>query len=431
MDSIKENIKIFLIILKDLTTDLFENIKLIFSFKKILLLILTTPFIYYTIKIQIIISMIFFLYFFLVFFCLFFLKSPFLLQCKEVYLNPEFIERYAFFNVFIQIPRSYAYYTFYNILHFIVNNKKFKHNKLNFFDFVGFTFLFFIVYIYKFSFFLLLGYSYLSINITINLIIMIERLLSYEYENNKALYQTLILNCLIINNNIISKTEDLKIYYNKDDELEFNMFGFFKKFFKNVKSSELLKDVYYNKPQDTDVIYCNNHFTAIQKSLKYKEKNIATNYTSNKTLIIKNEKNIKEEIILTDGKKPNFIGQNKDNYFKDNYLTPPHTIDEKTSIIKEFPTKYIYKANTLKSDANIHLLKNADNKIYYSEKGEILKKENSPTLKEYSKETELPIYKKIEQIQKFEKINEEYLNTKDGKEQYDLFKKAAGYFFEK
>lgn len=44
------------------------------------------------------------------------------------------------------------------------------------------------------------------------------------------------------------------------------------------------------------------------------------------------------------------------------------------------------------------------------------------TLKEFSKEFFLPIYLKILKLQEFEKINQEWLNTKEGKEIYEQVK---------
>lgn len=412
---------IFNIFINKFVFNLINNLKQIKTIYKFTTFIIFIPLIFYIIKIQFYIGFIFFTFYILYFSCFFFIKSPFNIECKETYLNTSHIYRYALYNIFIQIPKSYGYFFFYQTLLFFNKTVKYE-NKFSYLNILIFTVMFFIIFIYKYTFLFIVGYSYLSIIISSNFTIIIFRLLNFKYENNKAVIETLIINCIINYCDMINKVEKLKISYNEDFILKFNFYDKIFSILKNFKKPELIINSINDKnfKKNIDVIYYNNHFTATQQSIKYKDKNISTNYTSNKEFNIiyseKNNEKLLKQIILDNPKNPNFIGENKANY-----LTPPHEINFDVSKIKNFPKKYLIKSNELKEDAFNHLLKNKNSLVLYSENGIILKKEDAPNLVEYSKEYELPIYNQIKNIIEFEKINENYLNTEKGKQEFQLF----------
>jgi hypothetical protein len=183
---------------------------------------------------------------------------------------------------------------------------------------------------------------------------------------------------------------------------------------------ELLQEAYKFDNNNIKTFNINNHFTFVEDSKIYKNENLSTNLTSNPNFGIFDSDNQKKIVKLDAKYNPNLIGQNKDNY-----LTPAHHIDKKTSLIKELPNNVLEKAGKFKSNAQAHLINSKDKKLLESRDGKLYENYNAPTVEEYSKEMKLSSYEKINFINKFEKINEEYLNTSQGKQEYEIFKKFS------
>jgi hypothetical protein len=181
----------------------------------------------------------------------------------------------------------------------------------------------------------------------------------------------------------------------------------------NLYEAMSLKD----KNNDIRIFKINKHYTFIQESEKYENSNVATNFTSHPNLKIYNSKENSELITLTTSFKPNMQGENKANY-----LTPPHVIDKNSSEISILDGKTTVKANKFKQAAHSFFIKNKDTHLLYSENEMLYKSDNSFTVKEYSNEYDLKLSKNIQFLEKFEKENEEYLSTEQGKEDYIILK---------
>jgi hypothetical protein len=199
------------------------------------------------------------------------------------------------------------------------------------------------------------------------------------------------------------------------------MKGLFKGFFENVKNVQLLIDSYNSN--DLKALNVNGHYALIQESQKYKDKNLTTNFTSKSELKIKEI--ISDDNLIIEDKKihltakfmPNLKGQSKNDF-----LTPPYELDKKTSLIKDIKKDIILNINERKDAVNSFLLECKDEKILYLKNEDFIKKNNSLTVKEYSQDYNLSLSKKIKLKEKFEKLNEEYLNTEKGKQEYNFLK---------
>jgi hypothetical protein len=237
------------------------------------------------------------------------------------------------------------------------------------------------------------------------------------------------LNCFIANSDSVAQANEKKIIF-KENSVEFNMKKFFKNFFEKVTDEHLLFESY--KPSKITISRTGDpaHYTYTVRSMKYKDKNISTNFTSNEKLkiyketILGNDKTtLKEEVIKLNKKHtPNVLGENKYNY-----LVNPYELDNKM-IMREIESNLIKQVNTQKSIVNAFFLDSKDDKIMCLKNSKLIANENSPTLKEYAKEYKLELDRKIGLLEQFEKKNENYLNTPEGKKNYDIVKKYLNLF---
>ncbi len=387
---------------------IFKNPKMLISFLVLL------PFIYYIIKIQIIIGFIFFIWYFIIFLIFYnFLKTNYEINCREISINFSHIFRYTILNTFLFVPKAKAYIIFYNILYIIWNKKE----KFNFLNTIFIFIIFFIIYLIKLSIVLLIGYTFLSLFITSNFIIKLFKLLSRNFENKKAMFQHILINCCLNSVDSVGKAEEMNIII-KNKNIIFNMIDIFKNFFEKIKNPELFWKAYYKKFYNIEIGYYNKHFTFIINSKKYNDKNLSKNLTSSEKINVKNINNENIKYICKDSYKPNLKGEEKINF-----LTPTYELDMESSqigVIKDINTEL--KMQTFMNNVQASILNNKCEKIIYSKNDIFIEKQNVPTIEEYANEYKLDITDCINNLTKFEKINEECLNTPEGVVTYTLIK---------
>lgn len=392
------------------------------DFNKILLFVFLVPFVFYIIRFEFYCGLMFLIYFTLLFFFFYFLKSSCTMQCSELPLNTSYLIRYSFYNILIQIPKSFSFLIVYNFFGYIFNSFNMKksnrfYDRVLIYNIISFIFLMIVAYLIKLSVLLLVGYSYISLYVSSNLVIKFFNLLQLNYKTKKAFYQIVLLNCFISNSSIIAKVDGMKIIFD-GDEITFNMKSVFKDFFNNTKNHDyLLRSCMPSDYQCTHAILVGGHYGIIEQSPYYKGENLTINYTSHPKIKVNDDRNGFIEISTKNREKPNFIGQDKENYF-----TPPYTLDTNSSSIDEFPLKYMEKANTFKTKATMLKVDCKDDKILINKKNEFYKSEDFPTIREYSKEYKLPATLNIEYREFFEKSNEEYLRSERGAKEYELVK---------
>ena len=390
--------------------------------KKILLFFFLVPFVYYIIRFEFYCGLVFLMYFTLLFLFFYFLKSSCIIQCSELPLNSSYLIRYSFYNILIQIPKSFSFLIVCSFFGYIFNNFNTKtskrvYDRVFIYNIISFIFLMIVAYLTKLSVLLSVGYSYISLYVSSNLVIKFFNLLQLNYKTKKAFYQTVLLNCFISNSSTISKVDGMRIIFNGGD-ITFNMKSIFKNFFNNTKNHEsLFRSCMSNDYQCTHAILVKGHYGIIEQSPYYKGENLTINYTSHPKIEVHDDKNRCIEIPTKNQEKPNFIGQDKENYF-----TPPYTLDTNSSTIGEFPLKYMKKINTFKTKAIILKVASKDDKILINKKNEFYKSEDFLTVKEYSKEYKLPTTSNIEYREFFEKSNKDYLNSEIGSKEYELVK---------
>jgi hypothetical protein len=201
------------------------------------------------------------------------------------------------------------------------------------------------------------------------------------------------------------------------NEILFNMRSFFKNFFKDVKQLDKLEEA-YTSTSEPQKLYANGHFTYKFNSILHPNENVSTNKTHSPVIIAKNEEGGVNKIELKGAFNPNLKGENKTDY-----LTPNYKLDEKTTIIKEFPKNMVEKVNQFGKNAYAFTINNKDEKLLNSENGKFLMKKDAPTVSNYSKECGISIYDQIKACDEFERANKDYLLTFQGKQNYEIFKK--------
>ena len=403
------------ILIKKSFNELSRNIKIIITDVRSIVGFLTIlPFVYYTLKIQVFVGLVFVSWYsisFLIFHI--FLKTIYNIDCKEIPLNTSHLTKYVLFNVFIFVPRAKAYILFYKILYFYANRKK---NKPLLLDYLFFISGFLIIYFIKFTFVLMLGYTYLSLLVTSELIVKLKIVLSWNYEDNVAKYQHILINCFIDNAFSVGAADEMNIEF-EGDLIHFNMKKFFINFFANVKNPELLTEAYNIKEGVFTQKLVNKHFTYTINSTKYSDKNITKNFTSSKFINVKDENGVVEQIECKDTYNPNLKGE-----FKDNSLTPGYELYAKSAVIGRLDKQFFTKMNVNSKNVLGSILYEKDNQIVYNKNKEFFKKNNAPTIRDHCKEYKISVYENIEKISEFERRNEDYLKTKEGSQEYEVFK---------
>ena len=412
-----KKIKNLINIIKDLyktnTKNFVYNFIIIFSdYKKVIVFFIILPIVYYLIKIQIFFCIVFTIYYIICFLNVYSIKSKDIIECKELELNPTYIYRYSTYNLIIAIPKAKAFLLVYNIIENI-----FIKNKNDIFFYITILSILIVNLIYKISFLFIFGVSYISIIICSETVIKFFNTINLNYDTKKALIQTVLINCFILSSDSIANADEKKIIIEKNNII-FNSEIFMKIFLNKVKKSELFDEA-VNSTIRTVSAYVNNHYTYIQHSIKYKDKNIANNFTSKnyiKVWSLEGEK----KIPLKTGYKPNIMGDDKNNY-----LTPNYELDLKNFFISEINENKSIKLNNFKKAAENHMLLSKDEQILNSNKDKFTYDKNALTITEYSKKYELPIYENIKKINEFENLNKDYFNSNEGKIEYEIAKKIS------
>lgn len=257
-NNLKETITLYLsyikLILENIFKETFINIIYIFKdFKKIIIFIILLPFVYYLIKLQIIIGFLFFIFYN-------FLKTEYEIKCKEIHINFLHPYRYTILNNLFLVPKAKAYIIVYNIL-YIWWNKNYKYNLKNILIVI---IIFLFIYLIKFSVILLIGYTFLSIKIVSNIIVKLFDILSWNFETKKACLQHICINFFLDNVDSVGKAEDMNIIINNNN-VNFNMKQLISSFLLKVNKPDLfLKSYNLNNIQIKHKII-NNHYTFFYK----------------------------------------------------------------------------------------------------------------------------------------------------------------------
>lgn len=391
----------------------FYNLIIIFSdYKKIIIFFMILPVIYYLIQIQFLFCTIFIIYYVLCFINVYFLKSNDIIECKELELNPIYIYRYSLYNIIIAIPKAKAFLFFYSLLENI-----FMKNKKDLLFYFTLILILILNILFKISIIFLFSVSYLSILVSSETIIIFFNIIYLNYNSKKALIQTILINCFILSSESIAIADEKRIIIEKD-KIVFNSNNFMRMFLNKVKRPELFNEAFNSAPKTVSA-FINNHYTYIQQSFKYKNKNIANNFTSNNEIkAVGLEGN--KKITLKGEHKPNVMGDNKPNYLTYNY-----ELDLNNSSIHELDESKLVKMNSFKKAAENHIITSKDDQMLNCDRNGFKYNKNATKVSEYAKEFKLPVHKDIEKITEFEKLNENYLNSDNGKAEYEIAKKIV------
>lgn len=413
--NIKFNFNLILFIIKPVFQKFLANIFIIFNEKKkIICFLLFLPITYYLVKIQIYV-VIFFVLWYLILFIIFYklLKSQLTISCEEAPLNTSNLSNYVILNTFIFIPKAKAFIIVYNFLFFIFKKKE----KLNFSIFFILSLVFLVIYVFKISLILITGYTFLSISVTSDFVINLFNTLTWNYESKKAKYQHILINCFLNNKDTVGKADEMKIIINNGDVF-FNMIQKFYQLFSKFKNLELLGNNYLDIKDNIYVGNINNHYNCLVESTKYPDFNISKNVTSSLFVNSLDENGIISKIECRDGFWPNIKGQNKGNF-----LSPSYLLDKKSSIVKELQSGQNIKLSTFLNRAYLSIIFDKDQKMTFFKDGKLHSDSNTPSVKEFCYDSKIPVTDSIKKIEEFEKVNSEVLNTKEGREAYNVIKK--------
>ena len=145
------------------------------------------------------------------------LKTEKIISCEELPVNTDRILIHSVYNILIGIPRAKSFLLVYELF-FNIKNKKFKVNgKIISILIISFLILF----ILKVSILFLIGVSYFSILITSYFVIDFYELYNLNYEDKKAKYMSILMNCFILFSNSVGYADEKKLIF-KNSEIIFN-----------------------------------------------------------------------------------------------------------------------------------------------------------------------------------------------------------------
>lgn len=377
-----------------------------------LLFIILLPVIYSVIFIQLCVGFFCFLWFLFCFIIYYgFLKTEYTISCKEVPLNTSHLFKYIIVNIFLFVPKAKAFHLFYNIFFFVYKGKQ----KINLTNVVVLFFIFFILFWIKYSILFLIGYSFFSLYVTSEFVINYFNALSWNYKNKQAKIQHILINCFL-NVSSISIVDDFAIIIN-GEKIIFNNKNLIDLFLSQVKYPELIQKAYQTDKIIFTKFFINNHFNFSISSNLYSEYSLSKNLTSSSSIKVKNEFNDFFYKTCKDSYKPNLISESKINF-----LTPSYSFDKKNVLINELGANIFFKMNKFSKNVHSSILNEKNEKIIFYKNGGFLFNVDAPTIQEFCKDKKIPIFQKMEFIDEFEKLNEKYLQTKDGQELYEIFK---------
>lgn len=347
------------------------------------------------------------------FISIFFIKTEWVSSCEEAPLNINYISRYALYNLFIGIPKAKAYlihYNFFFLLHKTLTIKSFIYFVM------ALSSLYILFFIINYYIFFIFGVSYLSLYISAKTINDVFSLLRLNYESREAAYQTILLNCFIINSNSVAEAGNKKIIF-KNKKVIFNDADFVSKFFSTVKNGILLKNSY--NPSGIKLIFANGHYFYFYNSTN-SDICVATNFTSksqikiiHETITDKGIKKSEQPIDLNASFNPNLKGENVNTF-----LTNPFWIDMNTIKIGKLNSAYLDRVNFLKWKANAFCLECKDKSILMWSDGKLIHEYNALTLAQFSRLHNISIKDNIDMLEEFERNNKDYLLTKEGRTLY-------------
>lgn len=391
--------------------------------KKVFIFFIFSFFYYFIFKLQFLIFLIFLTFYFLTFIIMFFfLNTEYTFEFKETPLNPSKIFFYSIFNVVWVLPQSFAFNIFYNILNYVNNMcligflTFFKKNYFIFLLIPFFLLLYFIRY-FVLNFFNIYGAIYISLFICSKIVNDLFRLLEFNFQSKKAMYQNILLN-LFINNSFIQYSIQKKIFLKLNYNLVFNILGHLKTLFPHISGLDKFVSAFmeYDSSIKPIPLYLNNHYGVVYSSTKYTEKNLTNNLISSPHINVISKNSIKkyENDFFT---HPNFKNQDKANCF-----TPSYELNLKSNQIGELPLNSLVNTNQFVLNSQASIILNNKHPILYNKNGKFYEEANAPSVYEYSKEYKIPIIKNLDHFNYFESLNKDYFSTPQGINEYNLIK---------
>lgn len=196
------------------------------------------------------------------------------------------------------------------------------------------------------------------------------------------------------------------------------MLSFLKNKFPKFKS---LDKIFLSYTPDNDLksstIFKDGHFTKMYTSGKFDGKNLANNLTSAPFILVKTQNNEDVKYFNNFYTTLNAVGQDKENS-----ITSTYTSDLKNSKIKELPDSFVFNENQFSTNSLSLVISNRREKILYNDNNIFYENLDAPTSFEYAKDTKISVLRKFILIDDFEKINQDYLSTSQGEQDYTFLK---------
>jgi hypothetical protein len=106
------------------------------------------------------------------------------------------------------------------------------------------------------------------------------------------------------------------------------------------------------------------------------------------------------------------------------YLTPVHEVNPNSIVIDEIPDESVEHLNSFGYRSSLEILLNRDSPMIYRNGDEYHLFKDSPTVSDYAVENNILIADQINLLKQFEAENKDYLQTTEGKQNYELLKSA-------
>ena len=226
-----------------------------------------------------------------------------------------------------------------------------------------------------------------------------------------------MINCFLDNKDSIGKCTGMRIII-ENGKVTFNMKKFVDLFLSKMKKPEKFKQAFNVDVNELfSKKFVDNHFSFSISSKIYPNKNVSKNYTSSNTVKVIDHNNIEKRISCMDKSNPNLKGE-----LKNNYLTPSYELNKDKTIINEIPKNLVLNMQTHSKNVCSSIILDKDKPLLISENGKLYSKENSPTIKEYTKEYKIPVYDSIKSLSDFESSNESILESEETQKEYTICK---------
>lgn len=104
------------------------------------------------------------------------------------------------------------------------------------------------------------------------------------------------------------------------------------------------------------------------------------------------------------------------------YLTPTHELNQDSVTIDEIPKTLLEFLQSLGCQAFLEILLSQNEFMLYRSADEYYFFKDSPTVSDYADENKIVIYSQINYLKQFEDENKDYLQTPEGKQNYEVLK---------